>query len=112
MTRENTLFGQGDRFVLEAAVGAGSMGTVYRARDTTTGETVAIKRLKSMDPGDVRRFEREFAIMSKLSHPAIVACRETGKTADGSYYIVMEWLEGESLRARLRRSELTLDETL
>ena len=112
MTREDTLPGLDARFIIEAAVGAGSMGTVYRAQDTVSGETVAIKRLKSSDPADVRRFEREFAITSKLRHPAIVACREAGRTRDGARYLVMEWLEGESLRARLRRSELTLDETL
>lgn len=100
------------RFEIEQAVGAGSMGTVYRARNKTTNETVAVKRLRSFDPTDIQRFEREFAILCKLRHPAIVACSELGKTADGSCYIVMEWLDGESLRERLRRRELTLDETL
>jgi len=112
MTREEAFPGLEARFSIEAVVGAGSMGTVYRARDESSGKTVAIKRLKSLDPADMRRFEREFAITSKLSHPAIVASSELGKTADGSRYIVMEWLEGESLRERFRRSELTLEETL
>ncbi len=109
---ESEAFGAPGRFVIEAAIGTGSSGTVYRARDTRTDGRVAIKRLKSMDQADVLRFEREFGIVSGLDHPAIVTCSEAGKTKEGEPYLVMEWLEGESLRERLKRSELTLEETL
>jgi serine/threonine protein kinase/tetratricopeptide (TPR) repeat protein len=112
MLRDSGAYGLGGRFLLEAAIGTGSMGTVFRARDTRDDRVVAIKSLKSIDPGDMLRFEREFALVSRLSHPAIVACWEIGRTETGECYFVMEWLEGESLRERLRRSELSLEETL
>lgn len=101
-----------DRYLLEEAIGTGAMGTVFRARDRSTGARVAIKRLKSLDPDDLRRFEREFEILSELSHPAIVPCLGAGRSANGEPYFAMKWLDGESLRERLRRAELTLGETL
>lgn len=97
MLRDAGAHDKNGRFALEAAVGTGSIGTVFRAREKATGRIVAVNVLKSMDPGDMRRFEREFAIVSKLDHPAVVACWEIGKTEVGECYLVMEWLEGESL---------------
>lgn len=101
-----------DRYLLEEAIGRGSAGTVFRARDRETGTFVALKRLTSLDASDVKRFEREFAILDGLSHPAIVPCLGAVTSATGEPYLAMKWIDGENLRERLRRAELTLEETL
>ncbi len=98
--------------MLETAIGTGAMGTVYRATDKRSGRMVAIKLLKSMDAADIQRFDREFQIVSQLRHPSIVNCWGAAKTESGEAYFVMDWLEGESLRDRLRREELSLEQTL
>jgi tetratricopeptide (TPR) repeat protein len=101
-----------DRYVLDTPIGTGAMGTVFRATDTSNGRTVAIKLLKSMDAADIQRFDREFQIVSQLRHEAIVSCWGAARTESGEAYFVMDWLEGESLRDRLRREELSLEQTL
>jgi hypothetical protein len=86
-------------------LGAGAMGEVYRARDTTLGRSVAIKILKPaavVNPVAVRRFEAEARAASALNHPGIVTIHESGHR-DGQYYIVMELVEGLTLRHLLRR---------
>ncbi|HEY3122559.1 MAG TPA: protein kinase [Thermoanaerobaculia bacterium] len=86
-----------------AAVGAGGMGEVYKARDTRLERTVAVKVLPShlSQNEEVRqRFEREAKTISSLSHPHICALYDVGNQ-DGVEYLVMEYLEGETLADRL-----------
>ena len=86
-----------------APVGAGGMGEVYRARDTRLGRDVAIKVIPAelaRDPERIKRFEQEARAAGALNHPNVCAIYDLG-THDGSPFVVMELLEGESLRARL-----------
>src|ERR1051326_7856166 len=94
------LFG---RFEILGYVGAGAMGDVYRARDTTLQREVAIKVLPgafSRDADRLRRFEREARAAASLSDPNIVAIHDAG-VHDGLPFIVMELLEGTTLRERM-----------
>jgi len=96
------------------ALGAGGMGEVYRARDTRLGRTVAIKILAehlARRPELKERLEREARAISSLNHPHICALYDVG-THDGMDYLVMEYVEGETLADRLARGPLPLDETL
>src|SRR5215475_5159629 len=89
-------------YEIVAAAGAGGMGEVYRARDTRLGREVAIKVLPDHLAGDpVRRdrFEREARAVSSLSHPHICALYDIG-CENGTNYLVMEYLEGETLAHR------------
>src|SRR5881397_1365863 len=101
-------------YELLAPVGAGGMGEVYKARDTRLDRTVAIKVLPShlSSSAEVRqRFEREAKTISQLSHPHICALYDVGNQ-DGVEYLVMEYLEGETLAERLARGPLPLEQTL
>jgi tetratricopeptide (TPR) repeat protein len=101
------------RFSLEALAGEGGMGTVYRARDSHTGQSVALKLLQRNDrPQEGERFAREAELLSELRHPGIVAYLAHGRTEIGQPYLAMEWLEGEDLEKRLSRGALTLSESL
>jgi len=85
-------------------LGAGSMGVVYRARDTRLGRDVAVKVLTEALAGDgdlVRRFEVEARAAGVLSHPNIVAIHDVGEHAQLPY-LVSELLEGQSLREELQ----------
>ncbi|MBI3697405.1 MAG: protein kinase, partial [Acidobacteria bacterium] len=89
-----------------APLGAGGMGEVYRARDTRLDREVAIKVLPehlAKDPQAMARFEREAKAVAALSHPNILAIHDVG-SEQGVAYVVMELLEGETLRARVGRS--------
>jgi len=95
-------------YEIVAAIGAGGMGEVYRARDTRLGRDVAIKVLPSefaADPDRLRRFEQEARAASALNHPNIVVVHDVG-SHEGTPYLVEELLEGESLRERLRGGAL------
>jgi eukaryotic-like serine/threonine-protein kinase len=95
-------------------IGAGGMGEVYRARDTRLGRDVAVKVLPAAfasDPERLRRFEREAKAVASLSHPHIAPLFDVGE-ADGTHYLVMELLEGETLAARLARGPLPEKEAL
>jgi len=101
-------------YQIEEAIGAGGMGEVYRASDTRLGRTVAIKVLPShlSERPDVKqRFEREARTISNLSHPYICALYDIGHD-NGTDYLVMEYLEGETLADRLSKKKLAPDETL
>src|SRR5579859_7385444 len=87
------------------------MGEVYRARDTRLDRSVAIKILSRVSPTMRERFEREARTISSLSHPHICALFDLGQH-DGVDYLVMEYLEGESLAARLSRGPLSADQVL
>src|SRR5712691_7147610 len=95
-------------------LGAGGMGEVYKARDTRLERTVAVKVLPShlSSSAEVRqRFEREARTISQLSHPHICAVYDVGNQ-DGIEYLVMEYLEGETLADRLAKRPLPLEQTL
>ncbi|HET6372703.1 MAG TPA: protein kinase [Candidatus Polarisedimenticolia bacterium] len=97
-----------------APLGAGGMGEVYRARDTRLERIVAIKILPahlSEKPAARERFEREAKAISSLNHPNICHLYDVG-SQDGVSYLVMEYLEGETLAERLRKGPLTLDQIL
>src|SRR5258706_1843583 len=87
-----------------APLGAGGMGEVYRATDTRLNRTVAIKVLSShlsLRPDLRKRFEREAKAISNLNHPHICTLHDIGQ-AEGFDYLVMEYLEGETLAKRLK----------
>ena len=97
-----------------APVGAGGMGEVYRAKDTRLDRTVAIKVLPAdlADNPDARqRFEREARAISSLNHPHICVLHDVG-CQDGIDFLIMEYLEGETLAARLSKGPLTLQQAL
>src|SRR5208283_5205525 len=91
-------------YEIVAPIGAGGMGEVYRARDTRLQRDVAIKILPatlSPDAEHLRRFEQEARAVSALNHPNILAIYDIG-THDGGPFLVMELLEGETLRERMQ----------
>jgi Tol biopolymer transport system component len=97
-----------------SAAGAGGMGEVYRARDTRLDRTVAIKILPahlSDNPEAKQRFEREARAISSLNHPNICTLYDIGHQ-DGMDYLVMEFLEGETLAARLAKGPLPPEQVL
>jgi len=93
-----------------AFVGAGGMGEIYKARDTRLDRTVALKILpQSDDPEKRQRFEREARAISQLQHPHICTLFDVGNQ-DGVEYLVMEFLEGQTLAQRLEKGPLPLAE--
>src|SRR2546427_1518649 len=86
-------------------LGAGGMGEVYKAKDTRLGRTIAIKILPShmsANPDLRARFEREAKAIARLQHPNICVLHDVGRE-NGVDFLVMEYLEGETLAARLER---------
>jgi eukaryotic-like serine/threonine-protein kinase len=101
-------------YVIEAPLGAGGMGEVYRATDSRLGRTVAIKVLPENFASDLRfreRFEREARAISSLQHPHICVLYDIGQEG-AKDYLVLEYLEGETLDARLRRGPLPTEQVL
>ncbi len=99
---------------LENLVGVGGMGEVHKAIQLSLGRTVAVKLLNpelAKDPAFVARFEKEAAALAALSHPNIVSIVDKGKS-DSTYYLVMEFVEGPSLREQVRSPLLTPKESL
>jgi eukaryotic-like serine/threonine-protein kinase len=97
-----------------SAIGAGGMGEVYKARDTRLDRIVAIKVLPThlADRPELRdRFEREAKTIASLNHPHICTLYDTGHQ-DGIDFLVMEYLEGETLAQRLKKGPLPLDQVL
>jgi serine/threonine protein kinase len=100
------------RFVLQGEERRGGIGSVWKARDVTSGEAVAVKVLHATSPEQAHRFLREAALLADLDHPSIVGYVAHG-TLDGDRpYLAMEWLDGESVSERLARRPLTLHESL
>lgn len=101
-------------YEIQSALGAGGMGEVYRARDTRLERTVAIKILPAHLSSSTElkaRFEREARAVSALNHPHICHLYDIG-SQDGTSYLVMEYLEGESLADRLHKGALPLKQVL
>src|SRR5215207_1434731 len=101
-------------YEITAALGAGGMGEVYRATDTRLARTVAIKVLPpllAVDHQFRERFEREARAVSQLNHPNIATLHDVGEQ-DGIAFLVMEYLEGETLADRLARGPLPLAQVL
>jgi serine/threonine-protein kinase len=104
-----------DRYRLDAQIGTGGMSTVYRAFDTTLERTVAVKlmhREMSADEDQLERFRREARAVAQLSHPHIVSVIDAGED-DNRPFIVLEYVEGETLKDRIRRmGRLPVDEAI
>ena len=101
-------------YEIVSPLGAGGMGEVYRARDTRLERDVAVKVLPanlSSDPTLQQRLEREAKAVSKLSHPHICTLHDIGHQ-DGVDFLVMEYLEGETLEQRLTKGPLLPEQTL
>ncbi len=98
-------------FLIEAPLGAGGMGEVYKAKDTRLDRTVAIKILPSADSDLKARFEREAKAIAGLQHSHICTLYDVGHE-DSTDYLVLEYLEGETLAHRLTRGPLKLEEAL
>jgi len=98
------------RFRIGARAGAGAMGVVYAARDLRTGEQVAIKALIAGDPVDLARFDREVDLLVALQHPGVVRYVAHGRTQAGEPWLAMEWLAGDTLKARFERGPLSAPE--
>ena len=99
-------------YVIEHLLGAGGMGEVYKARDSRLDRTVAVKVLPSAfsdDPTLKQRLEREARTISALDHPNICALYDIGSES-GTDFIVMQYLTGETLTARLQRGPLSTNE--
>jgi len=99
-------------YEIVSPLGAGGMGEVYRARDTRLDRTVAIKVLPerlSFTPELKQRFEREARAISQLNHPHICILHDIG-SENGSDFLVMEYLEGQTLGECLEKGPLSLEE--
>src|SRR5246127_4525533 len=104
MTVLGTLLG--GRYRLDAEIGRGGMSTVYRAFDTVLERPVAIKLMHreiATDSDQLERFRREARAVAQLSHPHVVGVIDAGED-DGRPYIVFEYVEGETLKERIRRN--------
>ncbi len=100
------------RYVVEEVIGEGGMATVYRARHKLVDRPVAVKIMNPMlasDPIVRERFRREARSAQKLAHPNIIEIFDQGDTEDGTCYIVMELLRGESLAAVVSNGKLEVD---
>src|SRR5262245_32295525 len=102
-----------NRFRIERPAAAGGMGAVYRPQELGSGEIVAIKVLHAAAPTtDELRFAREARVLSDLRHPGIVRYVDCGRTPEGKPYLVMEWLDGETLGERLSQRGLDQGESV
>src|SRR5262249_1078300 len=101
-------------YEIESALGAGGMGEVYRARDTRLNRRVAIKSLPTafaQDPERVARFKREAQLLAALNHPHIAGIHGL-EESNGSQFLVLEFVDGETLADRLARGPIPPGEAL
>ena len=105
----------GRRYELIEPIGVGGVGEVWRATDCMLDRPVAVKVLRpelAEDEGTVRRFAAEARIMARLNHPGIAAVYDFGKDSDGTAYLVMRFVHGESLRVHQTRLALMASDHL
>ena len=103
------------RYVIEEVIGEGGMATVYRARHKLVDRPVAVKIMNPLLASDVivrERFRREAKSAQKLAHPNIIEIYDQGDTEDGTAYIVMELLDGESLAHTIQNGPMDVDRAL
>ncbi len=101
-------------YTVEAEIGRGGMGVVYRATDTRLGRPVAIKALPedlADDPERLARFEREARTLAALNHPNVAGIHGV-EEHEGRRYLILEYVDGETLAERLDRGPLAVDESL
>src|SRR5215831_11019502 len=101
-------------YEIVSPLGAGGMGEVYRATDTRLDRTVAVKILPehlAASPEARQRFEREARTISSLNHPHICVLHDVG-SQNGTSYLVMEFVQGETLEERLQKGPLPLKQAL
>jgi len=99
---------------ITALLGKGGMGEVYRARDTKLKRDVAIKILPdefSRDADRVSRFQREAEVLASLNHPNIAAIYDL-QESNGSRFLILELIEGETLADRIARGPIPIEEAL
>ncbi|WP_430787289.1 serine/threonine-protein kinase [Actinoplanes sp. G11-F43] len=104
----------GNRYLLQQRVGAGGMGEVWLAVDEVLRRTVAVKVMLPAvadDPDFAKRFEAEATSMARINHPGVASIHDFGRD-QGVLYLVMEFVDGESLAQRLTRGRLAPDETM
>src|SRR3984885_6230861 len=101
-------------YEVQSPLGAGGMGEVYRAKDTRLDPTVPVKILPSHlsdNPEAKQRFDREARAISSLNHPNICTLHDVGHQ-DGIDFLVMEYVQGETLESRLQKGPLPLKQAL
>src|SRR5215472_16343212 len=101
-------------YEIMSALGAGGMGEVYRAKDAKLGRDVALKILPASftnDPERVARFRREAQVLASLNHPHIAQIHGL-EEVDGTQFLVLELVDGESLDKRIARGSIPVDEVL
>src|SRR5215471_8400073 len=102
------------RYEIRSNIGEGGMGQVYLAQDTKLDRKVALKILRddvAADRDRMTRFVQEARAASALNHPNIITIYETGET-DSGHFIATEFIDGETLRERLRKAPLKVNEAL
>ncbi len=112
---ESLVGGMIGHYRIVSLLGEGGMGEVYLAEDTRLGRRVALKLLPSYlsrDEGRLQRFEREARAASSLNHPNVCVIHEVGETEDARHYIVMEYVEGVTLRRQMQGGRMKLAEAL
>src|SRR5262249_7139648 len=102
----------GGRFEVIAYAAAGGMGSIYRGMDRVTGNPVALKMARYSDDDSRTRFSRESDLLSRMGHPGIVRYVTAGTLGDDGAWLATEWLDGETLMARLRRGALSIDDSI
>jgi len=118
MAGEHSPIRAGDRFNqyrIVSMLGAGGMGEVYLAEDTSLRRNVALKFLPAVltkDKAHLRRFEVEARAVAALSHPNVCIIHEVIQTEDGRHCIVMEYIEGMTLRQRMANGQIGVDEAI
>jgi predicted ATPase len=100
------------RFVIEEVAVSGHHSVLFRARDRSTGLTVALKVMGGAAGADFMRFSREARILAEMRHPNIVRYIAHGMTVQGDPYLAMEWLDGETLDARIERGPMALNDAV
>ncbi|HPB49614.1 MAG TPA: protein kinase [Myxococcota bacterium] len=96
----------GDKYIVRELIGSGAMGSIYRAEHKDLSRPVALKMLHKhllIDEGQVHRFHREARAASRLHHPNCISILDFGRTADGWFYIAMEYLNGRDLSRMISR---------